>query len=213
MERRVSTIQFCAIAACLAGGLAISCGKGISDGRGEVFATQVFGPEGGRMELQEATLDICLGCLDGPSTVTLRRYDRVDPKGAVGPVFEIEVPAPTTFQNSPRIGIRTKPVVLASPNSFIGFLIPGAPVLDRQWIPDSTTSQSAGCPSSAICGPVQSQSFSNPGGTLHPDILPTNVLRLAIVAMCPGGNADCSSQQACTSGACQQCPAGSLCNP
>ncbi len=208
MERRVSTIRFCAIAACLAGGAAISCGTGIHDGRGEVFATSIIGPSGGQILLREATLDIGEDSVQGEAPITLRRYDSIAHSGAVGPVFEIQVPTPDTFTHDPHIGIATAPAVVASAKSVIGFLIPGVP--NEQWIPDSTTS-TAPCPGSDVCGPVQKDTFFNPGGSIDAGFT-TTVLRLAIVTQC-AGNADCLSRQACTSRACQKCPPNSPCNP
>jgi len=207
MERRVSTIRFCAVAACLAGGAAISCGSGIHDGKGEVFATGIIGPSGGQILLREATLDIAENSVQGEASITLCRYDSIEHAGAVGPVFEIQVPTPGTFTHDPRIDIATSPVVAGSASSVIGSLIPG--VANPQWVPDSSATVPI-CPPSVVCGPVQSGIF-NPGGSIDAG-LTTTVLRLAIVTQC-AGNADCLSKQACTSRACQKCPPSSPCNP
>jgi hypothetical protein len=211
MERRVSTISCCAVAACLAGGVVVSCGQGISDGRGEFFATQTFDVPGGRMQVKGATLDLWPGSVAGPADITMRRYDQVAPAGAVGPVFEIELPSADTLQLDPRLGIQTTPAVLGSARATIGFLSPMASGLPL-WVPNSTTTILDGCPESALCGPVQIQSFTNPGGATTPQSPPTSVLRLAIIMKCES-RADCLSNQSCQSGACQQCLSPSDCNP
>lgn len=202
MERRESTTWLGLIAAYLAAVSGISCGTGIRDGRGEVFTTEEMGTNIGRIELKEAVLDYWEGTVLAPANITMRRYDEVERAGAVGPVFEIELPSPGALQKDPRLGIRTTPEVKASDGSVIGFLSPSTGV----WIPNSTNSRQDGCPSSAICGTVQIQSFTDP--------VPTRVLRLAILTKC-GGLSDCGPSQTCTAGACQQCTDFSpyTCNP
>ena len=205
MERRESKIWRGLVAAYLAAISGISCGTGIRDGRGEVFTTEKIGTNIGRIELKEAVLDYWEGTVASPASITLRRYDQIEHAGAVGPVFEIELPSPDTLQKDPRLGIRTTPEVKASDASVIGFLSPTT----GDWIPNSTNSRQDGCPSSAICGTVQIQSFTNPSGSL-----PTRVLRLAILKKC-AGISDCGQSQTCTAGACQQCMDFSpyTCNP
>jgi hypothetical protein len=204
MEHGVSTRGFCAVAAFLAGASGIACGAGIQDGRGEVYATRIVDPSGGYIVLREATLDVKQDCVRGPVPITLRRYDSIEHSGAVGPVFEIEVPTPDTFQQDPQIEIATSSLTVTSPNPVIGFLVPGAD--NEQWVPDGT---SPVCPSS-VCGPVQSQTFTHPGSAASP-VVTTRVLLLAIVTQC-ATNVDCPSNQACNSNACQECPKGSPCN-
>ena len=200
MESGVSKNCLRAILAFVAGAAALSCGAGVHDGRGEVFATQTIDQAGGQIVLREATLDVWQDCLLGPSAITLRRYDSIDHSGAVGPVFEVQVPAPDAFINDPRIGIEASPVVAGSASSVIGFLIPG--VANEQWVSDSDPA--APCTASVVCGPVHGQIFN--GASLK-----TTVLLFAIVSQCIT-IADCPSQQTCNSGACQKCPVGSPCN-
>jgi|GEM_PF-6492456 len=208
MESGASTNRSCALAAFVAGTATLSCGPGVHDGRGEVFTSQTIDQRGGQLVLREGTLDVWQECLSGPVTITLRRYDSIDHRGAVGPVFEIQVPTPDTFRKDPRIGIAASSLVAGSASSVIGFLVPG--VASEQWVPDSSVTISD-CLPGVVCGPVQRLSFINPGGSIDPS-LTTTLLRLAIVTRCTS-NEDCASQQACNSGACQQCPTSSLCNP
>jgi len=200
-----ATIPNVATAAFLAGALGISCGAGVHDGRGEVFVTRTLNQGGGQVVLAEATLDVCEGCVGSPASITLRRYDRIEHRGAIGPVFEIELPASDTFASDPRIGISTSSTVAGSANSVIGFLVPGA--ASEQWVPDSPGTSPV-CPASVVCGPVQRYSFMRPGGD---PTQATRVVRFAIVSQC-ATNADCPSTQACNSNACQECPQGSPCN-
>jgi hypothetical protein len=201
MERRESTIWLGVVAVCWAVVSGLSCGTGIRDGRGEVFTTETMGMDIGRIELREAVLDYWEGTVLAPTSITLRRYDQVEPAGAVGPVFELEIPSADALQKQPRLGIRTTPEVKASDKSVIGFVHP----VTGDWIPNSSNSRQDGCPASAICGFVQTLSFTD---------APTRVLRLAIVTKC-GGLADCPALQTCTAGACQQCLDFSpyTCNP
>lgn len=205
MERRESTIWLGLIVACTAAASGISCGTGIRDGRGEVFTTETMGTNIGRIELKEAVLDYWEWTVTSPTPITLRRYDQIERAGAVGPVFELELPSSDALQKDPRIGIRTTAEVKASDRSVIGFVSPGT----GEWIPDSTNSRQDGCPPSAICGPVQVQTFSSGGGGG-----PTRVLRLAIVTRC-ADKSECGPNQTCTAGACQQCIDFSpyTCNP
>jgi hypothetical protein len=209
MERRVSKCNVRAAALCLAAGLAVSCGKGISDGRGEVFTLRTVDPYGAQIELQEATLNIYPGGVAEPTTIALRRYSEVDPSGAVGPVFEIELPAPDTLKKDPRIDIRVPADVLAAPAGtyVMGFLTPTNQAGQLQWVPDTSIVYSD-CPATSVCGAVQAQSFTLPAGGKSP---PTNVLRMAILKTC-GAIADCGSLQTCQGNICQQCFDPSFCN-
>ncbi len=208
MERRESKSWPGLFAVVLAAGAGLSCGTGIRDGRGEVFTTEIVGPDGAELSLREGALEVWPNCVAAQSTITLRRYDRIEHLGAVSPVFEVQVPTSDTFKNDPGIVIETSADVAESSKSVIGFLIPGSP--NEQWIPISSTS-SAPCPTGTLCAPVQRLSFSNPGGT-NPPTFTTTILQLAIVTRC-GSTAECPSRQACNSGACQRCPTGSPCNP
>jgi hypothetical protein len=208
MGHGVSTRWFCAVAAFLAGASGISCGAGIQDGRGEVYATRIVGQSGGQIVLREATLDVKQDCVQDPVPITLRRYESIKHSGAVGPVFEIEVPTPDTFRKDPQIDVATSSLAVTSLNPVIGFLVPGAD--NEQWVPDSPM-PAPSCPSSVVCGPVQSQTFTDPGSDASP-VVTTRVLLLAIVTQC-ATIADCPSNQTCNSKACQECPKDAPCNP
>jgi hypothetical protein len=210
MERRESTTWLGWVAALLAATCGVSCGTGIRDGRGEVFTTETMGTSIGRIELKEAVLDYWEGTVAEPSSITLRRYDEIERAGAVGPVFELELPSPGVLQKDPRLGIRTSAEVKGNDRATIGFVSPST----GEWIPDSTNSRQDGCPELAICGPVQILSFATPSGNSDTRNAPTPVLRLAIVMRC-AALADCDHNQTCTAGACQQCIDFSpyTCNP
>lgn len=198
-----------AAAMCLAAGLAVSCGKGISDGRGEVYASATFDVNGGRLQVGGGTLDLYTGTVAEPATITLRRYEEVVPAGAVGPVYEIELPKPDTFKtNDPRLSIHTTPEVLGSGKATLGFLSP----MDNgvmMWVPSTTPARPEGAPSGSVFGTVQIGSFIRPNGGKSPA---TNVLRMAILMSC-SNRGECGSNQACPANVCQQCLNNSDCNP
>jgi hypothetical protein len=212
MERRVSKCNVRAAALCLAAGLALSCGKGISDGRGEVFAFSTADPtNGARIELGEATLNIYPGDVDQPRTIALRRYNEVIPSGAVGPVFEIALPTSDSLVAEGRLDIRVPAEVLAAPaGSYVmGFLVPSGLPIGWQWIP-TTSKTYSDCPATSICGAVQTQSFTEPAGD---KALASSVLRMAIIKRCPNGIGDCGSLRTCQADICQQCNNPTFCNP
>jgi hypothetical protein len=180
-----------------------SCGSGIHDGEGEFFAKKTVDQAGGEIEVQGAVLDICPDCLKAPTLVTLRRYLSIQHGGALSPVFELEIPTVNAFVGTPRIVITPAPAVAADPSSTIGFLVPGGK--KDQWIPNQQSSDQP-CSSTSICGQVQIGTFANP--PLDSGLTSTTKLDFAIIKKCDV-NADCPSQQFCTSGACQDCP---LCN-
>jgi hypothetical protein len=191
----------------LAAATTMSCGTGIRDGKGEVFVVnRTIGPEGGQIVLGEATLDVGPHCLNDSTLITLRRFPTIDHAGAIGAVFEIEIPTPDTFQLEPQIGISTAGSVAANQASMIGFLHPG--IADEQWVPDSPSPLLLPCSQQAVCGRVQSGEFKSPGSGL----LPTTKLDFAIVTHCDLIG-DCSGSQTCSSSACQQCYDVSSCNP
>jgi hypothetical protein len=208
MQRGLSTKWPWRVTAVLAVAMVLSCGTGIRDGEGDLYVRKTVGPAGGQLVLGEATVDVWQDCLASPTPITLRRYATIDHSGAVGPVFEIQVPTPDTFKNDPRIGITTSAVVADNSASKIGFLVPG--VANEQWVPDSKPA-SPPCFPPVVCGPVQILEFTNPGGTNDP-ALTTTRLQFAIVTQCQS-TGNCSASQACNSGACQECPTGALCNP
>jgi hypothetical protein len=186
---------------------ALSCGTGIRDGEGEVYANRIVGQEGLDIQVGEATLSVGLNSLRNPPTlISLRRFATIDHSGAVGPVFEVEIPTPDAFSNDPRIVISTLDTVASLPSSAIGYLVPG--VSNEQWVPDSP-SEFPPCTSTEVCGPVQIQEFIRPAAGTKP---PTTRLEFAIVKKCDGIG-DCGPLQACSSRACQACQPSSECNP
>ena len=173
-------------------------------GSGETFVSQtVDGRLGGVLQLQEATLEVCKGCVAGEATIVLRRYETISHKGAQSPVFEIELPSPDTFINDPKISIAT---TSPPPKAVIGFLISNADI--EQWIPDSPAIPPV-CDAGTVCGPVQIGSFTNPQSN---PAYATTTVKFAILQQCDA-TPECGSQQACSSRACQECQAGSECNP
>ncbi len=208
MQRGVLKIRPWGVIAALAMATTMSCGTGIRDGEGYAYVTETIGPEGGQIQLQEATLDVWPACLKEPAAITMRRYPTIDHSGAVGPAFEIQIPTPTTFVGNPDIEIVTSDVVASNPTSTIGFLYPGVPGPDQQWVP-MTSMPFQTCYPPTVCGPVQILGFSqDQGGTLPP----TTKLDFAIVTHC-ASNGDCAARQTCSSNACQQCYEVTNCNP
>ena len=208
MKRGLSTYWPWRVTAVLAVTTALSCGTGIRTVEvQEVAVSRTIDQEGFDLKLGEATLNVWKNCLDSAALITLRRFHSYDHHlGAVGPVFEIELPAPNTFKCDPRIVMETSSTIANNGSPVIGYLVPGG--TKEQWVPDSTPA-SPPCTAPNICGPVQNQSFTNPGsGTLSP----TNRLEFAIVEKC-NGIGECGPSQACTSGACQECQLNSECNP
>jgi hypothetical protein len=208
MQRGLSTFWPWRVPAVLAVTTALSCGTGIRTIEvQEVAVSRTIDSEGFDLKLGEATLNVGMGCLEQPALIILRRFHSYDHHlGAVGPVFEIEIPAPDTFKCDPRIVIASSSTFAKKDSPVIGFLVPGG--TNEQWVPDSTLANPP-CTAPIICGPVQNQSFTNPGsGSLSP----TNRLEFAIVRKC-GQTTDCGPSQACTSGACQQCQLNGECNP
>jgi hypothetical protein len=192
--------------AVLAVAASVSCGTGIRDGQGDLYATKTIGPEGGQIVLREATLDFGLNCVDPPAPITLRRFDSIAQTGAVGPVFQIQVPSPGTFNNQPTITISTLDTVASDSRYAIGFLVPAI----RQWFPNTNTNPPPCAASSALCAEVQIQSFTQPNGPQDP--LKTTTLDLAIVQKCMA-NSECPTGQnmVCSGTACQLCSSG-FCN-
>lgn len=206
MERGQQTEWPWRLTAVLAVTTALSCGTGIrTTEEQEVAVSRTVDAEGLDLKLGEGTLNVWKNCLDSPTLITLRRFHSYEHHlGAVGPVFEIEIPVPDTFTCDPRIVIETSSAIANNGSSVIGFLVPGG--TNEQWVPDSTQA-SPPCTAPDICGPVQNQSFTKPGGGT-----PTNRLEFAVVESC-GGTPNCGPSQACTSGACQECQTNGECNP
>jgi len=208
MQRGLSTYWPWRVAAVLAVTTAISCGTGIRTVEEEVTVSRTIDQDGYDLNLGEATLNVWKDCLDAPTLITMRRNHTFEHHlGAVGPVFEIEIPTFDTFKQDPRIVIETSPEIASNGASVIGFLVPGVDI--EQWVPDSTMADPP-CPDSApnICGPVQILGFPKPPPTA---LSPASRLEFAIVKKC-GRIEDCGLNQACNSGACQACPTSGQCN-
>ena len=157
---------------------------------------------GSQIQFNELTVDVGEYSLVSSATITVRRYDSIKHAGAIGPVFEIEVPSANTFINDPQLSIATSADVLACETCTIGFLVPS--LTPQQWVPDSPAVPPK-CLPGVVCGPLQSQSY----GKDSPNA--TTIVQFAIVKQCDS-NSDCLSRQACTSRACQQCPTSGQCN-
>jgi hypothetical protein len=158
--------------------------------------------QGGKIQLAELTLDVWLDCLASTAMITVRRYPGIGHAGAIGPVFEIEVPSPSAFINDPQISIAISADMPACDSCTIGFLVPS--LTNQQWVPDSPASPPT-CPSGVVCGPLQKGTYFDNN---------TTIVQFAIVKPCPSGSSgDCGPKQACNAGACQQCPTGGYCNP
>jgi hypothetical protein len=183
------------------------CGNGIRDVNAEDSVTTNIDPSGGQIRLMEGVLDLAHGCVDAPTPITFGRYHSVDHVGAVGPVFEVRVPEPSTFQLDPHIGISTSSDVHADPRNVIGFMIP----VIGQWVPATTPVGDFTCPPSSVCGTVQRLAYVNPGNLGDAGVT-TRTLDLAIVRKC-NATEECPSDQACSSGACQACAPGVPCKP
>jgi hypothetical protein len=208
MQRGISITGLWMGIAVLAVAFAASCGTGIRDGQGDWYVSKTIDQSGGQLVLGEATLDIKDHSLKSPpALITLRRFPAVQHSGAVGAVFEIQIPIPDTFSNDPRIAISTSDAVATATGSMIGYLVPGAD--NEQWIPDSSQAVPP-CSGPVVCGPVQSQEFTNRGGAADSGLTTTR-LQFAIVTQCDSA-AICPIGQTCSSRACQQCAAGGPCN-
>jgi hypothetical protein len=171
-----------------------------------ISTSQILDSQGGRIVLGELTLDVWENCLASSATIIVRRYDTIKHTGAIGPVFEIELPTADTFINDAQLSIATSADVLACDSCTIGFLVPS--LTPQQWVPDSPASPPKCLLPGVVCGPLQIQSFSKPKAD---STFNTTIVQFAIVKQC-GSNSDCSLNQACSSRACQQCPTSALCN-
>ena len=196
-----------ALVACAAG---ISCGTGVHDGEGDWYVTRIVDPAGGEIAFKEAILHVSLDSLDGPAPITLRRYPTIEHAGAIGPVFEIEVPKPETLTKDPGIGILASSDVVSDPNNVIALRVPAV----GWWFPaTSATPVDFACPTLNKCGDVQVKEFTTPDGAQVVG-LTTTTLQIAIVQKC-GKTSECATGQdlACNAGACQTCPQDSVCQP
>jgi hypothetical protein len=208
MERGIS-IGWLRAAGALTAAAGISCGPGIHSGDGWYFVSKPIDRSGDQLVLREGVLDVWENCVAESSLITLRRFDRIDHTGAIGPVFSVEVSSSNTFVNDPQISIVSPAAVDPAQGLTIGYLVPGDP--DKQWVPDSPATPPT-CAAGVVCGPVQIESFKQPGGD---PTKATTTVEFAIVKQCATSRGDCPSRQACNSGACQQCPipTGGDCNP
>src|SRR5664279_3316354 len=185
MEDRVQKGRSRRGAALVACALGLSCGSGLRDTNQQGAVTQEIGTGGGKIVLMEATLDFGENSVAESKSVTLRRYPNVEHAGAVGPVFELEVPWAGFITRDPTLHILASADVLAYigadylPNMVIGYLNPA--FSNVQWVPASPPpEQEPSCLPSSICGPVQSLEFKNQGN-LGDAGIGTAVLQLAIV--------------------------------
>ena len=169
-----------------------SCGSGIHDGEGDVYVKKTIDDNGGQMVLREAVLDVWAKCLAGPTLITLRRA-ATDNTGAISPVFQLEIPTPDAFQNSPRLSIVASAEISSDGRSAIAHrLSDGHP---QQWIPELPRTN--GCDLSRVCGPLQTDAFTKSR---------TTKLDYAIVKLCQSSSDCLLPNQSCQSGACQYCP-------
>jgi hypothetical protein len=206
MKRGASTNSLMGIVGLLTSMAGSACGSGLHDKSSKMEVTRTIAEAGDTLELCEAKIEFAKGCLTQSVPITLKRIPAIDQTGFISPVFEITVPDPFNISNDPKITIDTTQKIYEDDRSKIGILVP---TID-QWFPVQPNPPLP-CEPMKICGPVQRNTFTNPGGRADWDWT-TNVLQLAIITQC-GDNADngCPSGQACNSGACQRCPAGSLC--
>ena len=204
MERGTTKDRLRAAATIAAAATGVSCGTGLRDGEGHFFVSETIDQEGGQLALREAVLDICEGGMQVAGTVTLRRYEQIELSGAIGPVFEIEVPRPNAFANDASISIATSPAVAKATNSAIGALPLFNGWVVGQWTPNAVDSTQA-CKPGNVCGRVTRASFEGSS-------VATKTVYFAILERC-SVMADCPSKQTCTSAACQDCPQEVPCNP
>jgi hypothetical protein len=199
MERRVFP-RSTSLATLVAGLAGVSCGTGVYDGDGEQATMKLVSTSGDAIAFMGAKLEICPGCLkpDRPVAIKVTWQRAIEHTGALSSVYSVEVPAPDTFQNDPKITISTTQAIAGNPDNVIGFMVPGI----GQWIPDQPPAPPVCEQSDQVCGPVQIQGFTNPYGD---HLGQTTTLRFAIVTKC-GPDTKCPSGQTCNSGACQQCP-------
>jgi len=198
--RRVATLGVC-----VAG---LSCGTGIRDGNDEESVSRTIGPEGGQIAFMEGTLDILPNYVEGLPKITLHRYASIKHTGAIGPVFEIQVPDPGTFSNDPIIEVVTSSEVANGVGNVMGLLVPGV----DEWFPTtSSTPSDFSCPSSNVCGALQRIEFTRPDGGKNAVITSTKTIQFAIVQQC-SETKECLKGLACNSGACQECPEDSPCS-
>jgi hypothetical protein len=198
MERRVSKLTYL-FAAVLACGAEVSCGAGVHDSDQVRSVTRQVAA-GDSVSFMEGQLDICKSCLAYPTAnIRFTWHRAIDYAGALSAVYDLEVEDSHTFQNDPKITIRTTDEIASKDYNVIGFMVP--PPGKSEWIPNTSPSPD-GCPPGTVCGPVQSQIFQE-----------TNIVRLAIVTKCHQGlDTPCPHGQSCVvANACQQCPAGSPC--
>jgi hypothetical protein len=210
MERGITTTRLHATGAVLAAVATVSCGAGIHGAEGWFIVSKVMDQQGGLIALREGTLTVEQYSLNAPSAeITLRRQDRYQyQSGAVGPVFEVEVLESGTFTRAPSLSIAANSEVTGNEDYVIGYLVRTKEGYE-QWVPDSTKPRPQCDTAGVVCGLVQLEDFTNPGGIRDNA---AGVVRLAIVRTCPSGVTDCPSHQECSSGCCQGCVTGGPCN-
>jgi hypothetical protein len=167
----------------------------VCDGGNPADNVQTFDSNGGRLTLGSATLTIAPGTFkDGTSVqICIRQIESIAHTGAYGPVFEISVPVPHLFRQTPLLTLQVPDL---SPNqSFLpyialGTLDPSKSLADQQWVPASESSLSSD--QKSVSGSVTD--FEN-----------LTVVQFGVIVGCPSAMM-CPPHQACNSSACQQCP-------
>jgi hypothetical protein len=167
----------------------------VCDGGNPADNVQTFDSNGGRLTLGSAMLTIAPGTFkDGTSVqICIRQIESIAHTGAYGPVFEISVPVPHLFRQTPLLTLQVPDL---SPNqSFLpyialGTLDPSKSLADQQWVPASESSLSSD--QKSVSGSVTD--FEN-----------LTVVQFGVIVGCPSAMM-CPPHQACNSSACQQCP-------
>jgi hypothetical protein len=195
-----------AAGAIVAAAATISCGAGIHTAEGWTFVEKEMDSSADSISLREATLEMKAGCLDQPTEITLRRHIHYKHSGAVGPIFEIQLPNDHALKNTAQLDITAPSEVIHAPDPVytIGYI--EAADYGPQWVPDMTEPRLS-CPEGTVCGRVQVSNFANPGGIGGA----TRIVSFAIVQLCTRIE-NCPDKQNCSSGACQECSADTPCN-
>ena len=156
---------------------------------------QTFDANGGPpLTLGSATLTIAPGTFKDPVQIKIRQIGSIEHTGAYGPVFEISVPAPHLFRQTPLLTLQVpdlSPNQSFLPYAALGTLDPSKSLADQQWVPTETDGSSLSSDQKSVSGSVTD--FDN-----------LTVVQFGVVIGCP--TMTCPSHQACNSSACQQCP-------
>lgn len=169
--------------------LLTGCGPGLDDGAGPREVTQVLGPSGGEVVLSQGRFTFSPDSLATNTTVTVRRMPTGLAGGALGAVFQVELPLGIGLGKQDPIATIAVPADSDRDHVRLGFLSVAGPADEpRYWIP---VQESAFDPSEvAVNGPMAA--FRDK----------PNVVQFAAVFTCSLGN-KCPSGRICQSGACQ----------